>query len=145
MTIYALCPSTKSMKKIDSGAQLKRVYGEKGSTVFINGFGNGCKNKSGEPVRMSRILRKEGKFKLKKCDDPLVRNPLTRRCDSEEYKKRFVQRLLSQRISEIKKYGLTQTSAIIPKARRATHGLKPSPKKKTGSPRTVSVKSATYY
>lgn len=120
MPVYALCPSTKSMKAITSGPRLKRTYGSRGGTIFMSGYSSHCKTKLGKPVRMSRIIRKEPKFKLAKCSGGLIRNPLTRRCDSEAYKKRFIQSLLKKRISQIRKYGLSQSKAKIPRTPTAS-------------------------
>ena len=138
MVVLALCPSTKSMKAITYKPQLKRSYGSRGSTVFVTGYSKACKTKAGKPVKMSRIVRKEKKFKLQKCAGGLIRNPLTRRCDSEAYKKKFIQSLLKKRITQIRKYGLSQTRAMIPKK-------KSSSKKTASGKKKVSSKRVSYY
>lgn len=135
MVVLSLCPSTKKMTAITYKPQLKRTYGSRGGTVFVTGYSKACKTKAGKPVKMSRIIRKEKKFKLQKCPSGLIRNPLTRRCDSEAYKKRFIQSLLKKRITQIRKYGMSQSSAMIPKKRTSSAKKTASGKKKASSKR----------
>ena len=135
MVVLALCSPKKKMLPITYKPQLKRTYGSRGGTVFMTGYSKACKTKAGKPVKMSRIIRKEKKFKLQKCSGGLIRNPLTRRCDSEAYKKRFIRSLLNKRISQIKAYGSHQSSAMIPKKRTSSAKKTASGKKKASSKR----------